>query len=411
MKKILLATTILASFAGYAAADVSVSGDARMGLVNDGGDTAFSSRMRIKFSGSGTTDHGLSFGGSFRANDAAGANSGTSGSVFIKGAFGAITMGDVDSGDAAAVGQLASVGYTGLDSGNSINYVADGYDMRGLTAAVTSSYSESGDGYSLSDYGHNFYNYDFEGTHDVTATVVDGAKAKVLYSYSDGALTIDASASQPSSGGSPASYGLGVAYTSGDLTLAGGYGRNEFQVSSESTFSGVINDPNPSDFSVTDWTYTGDGTVTDLSASASYVMGDTSIKAIYQDKQAEIAMTWDWDNSTDHLSTSETSYGLSVTHKIDALTMTAYAVTTALTDGITVNIGEQGWPTQTVNLNRYGLGASYDLGGSASLSGGVVRLETPALSFETDYYGYDNVVTGIHKDAVTKFDLGLTFSF
>ena len=85
--------------AGFAAADVAVSGDGRMGIVSTDGDSLFSSRMRIKFSGSGTTDAGLSFGGSFRANDASGAKSGTSGSVFISGAFGKISMGDVDSGD------------------------------------------------------------------------------------------------------------------------------------------------------------------------------------------------------------------------------------------------------------------------------------------------------------------------
>ena len=39
MKKILLATTMLASVAGYAAADVSVSGDARMGVVSTEGNS------------------------------------------------------------------------------------------------------------------------------------------------------------------------------------------------------------------------------------------------------------------------------------------------------------------------------------------------------------------------------------
>ena len=61
MKKLLLATTMLVTAGHYAAADVSVSGDGRMGVVNaydkDTKDnvTTFSNRMRIKFSGSGTT--------------------------------------------------------------------------------------------------------------------------------------------------------------------------------------------------------------------------------------------------------------------------------------------------------------------------------------------------------------------
>ena len=116
--------------AGFAAADVSVSGDGRMGIKSTDGTSEIWNRMRIKFSGSGTTDGGLSFGGSFRAADAAGAKDGTKGSTYISGAFGKISMGDVDSGD--NVGQLASVGYSGLDSGNSISYSADAGGDNGL---------------------------------------------------------------------------------------------------------------------------------------------------------------------------------------------------------------------------------------------------------------------------------------
>ena len=122
--------------AGFAAADVSVSGDARMGVVSTDGVATFSNRARIKFSGSGTTDGGLAFGGSFRAHEAAAAEGGTKGSAFISGAFGKITMGSVDSGDAASVGQLASVGYTGLGSGNSISYAADAGGDSGLPGSA-----------------------------------------------------------------------------------------------------------------------------------------------------------------------------------------------------------------------------------------------------------------------------------
>ncbi|MEY4697508.1 MAG: hypothetical protein RIT14_1936, partial [Pseudomonadota bacterium] len=56
MKKILLATTILVGTAGFAAAEVALSGDARMGIVNNGTDTTFSSRARVSFTMSGETD-------------------------------------------------------------------------------------------------------------------------------------------------------------------------------------------------------------------------------------------------------------------------------------------------------------------------------------------------------------------
>ncbi len=125
MKKLLLATTMLMTAGSYAAADVSVSGDGRMGVVSTDGTSEFSSRMRIKFTGSGTTDGGLSFGGSFRAADAIGAASGTSGSVYISGAFGKITMGSTGNAVDSLVSNVSGVGYgaSDLDGGQELGLV------------------------------------------------------------------------------------------------------------------------------------------------------------------------------------------------------------------------------------------------------------------------------------------------
>ena len=89
MKKVLLATSALTMMAGAASAEIALSGSARMGLVfNDtaaGSDAFFSSRVRIVFTASGETDTGLSFGASFRADNAGGANGNTNmGSGTIK---------------------------------------------------------------------------------------------------------------------------------------------------------------------------------------------------------------------------------------------------------------------------------------------------------------------------------------
>lgn len=75
MKKLLLASTILGLSAGMAAAEITLSGDARMGLLDDFGSAGavFSSRARVKFTMSGESDTGFTFGAEFRANDAAGA--------------------------------------------------------------------------------------------------------------------------------------------------------------------------------------------------------------------------------------------------------------------------------------------------------------------------------------------------
>ena len=260
MKKLLLATTMLVTAGTYAAADVSVSGDARMGVVNaydkdtKGNVTTFSNRMRIKFSGSGTTDGGLSFGGSFRANDAAGAKAGTSGSTFISGAFGKVTFGDVDSGDNAAVGQLASVGYTGLGSGNSINYAADAGGDHGLPGEMT----------------------DYSG-------------ARVLYTNTFGGVTLNVSSAQLTDGGA-SSYGIGGSYAVGALTVGVGYGTVDggtvkgLKAYDDETGTAVAASAGDAGLAATTAGYFEtrpiDTTVTDISASVSYVLGASTIKGI-----------------------------------------------------------------------------------------------------------------------------------
>ncbi len=142
MKKILLATTLIAATTGYAAAEVAVSGSARMGVTYD--DAAvnqmqFSSRVRVVFTMSGETDGGLTFGASVRADQSGGNGAKTSVSagpdnipgtaddvtttvgntgetngdstVYLSGAFGKITMGDTGNAPDSLVGQVSGIGY------------------------------------------------------------------------------------------------------------------------------------------------------------------------------------------------------------------------------------------------------------------------------------------------------------
>ena len=177
MKKILRATTMIAAFAGAASADVVTSGSARMGIANNGTDTFFTSRVRISFAGSGTTDGGLTFGAAMRADQnggngtttldlinvgpdgiagtpddfpetvvTAGDTGRTNGSstVFISGAFGTLTMGDVAGGAADnLVGQVSGVGFTGLGDNNEIGFLGGSataarydYTMGALSVSV-----------------------------------------------------------------------------------------------------------------------------------------------------------------------------------------------------------------------------------------------------------------------------------
>ena len=143
MKKVLLATTALGLSAGVAAADVTVGGTGRMGIIyNEDGfannftgseqSYDFTSRIRIEFTASGETDGGLAFGGSIRADNAAGGNIGTEGNVFISGEFGKLSMGDVDGGAEIVVGDLAFVSLTGLGDFNETLYTFGANDPNAL---------------------------------------------------------------------------------------------------------------------------------------------------------------------------------------------------------------------------------------------------------------------------------------
>jgi outer membrane protein OmpU len=279
MKKILLATTILVGTAGFAAAEVALSGDARMGLINDGDTTALDARARVTFTMSGETDGGLSFGASFRADtavDAAGGTEMTEGSVNISGAFGTLAMGSVDTAAQAMVGQVDGVGYTGLDDKNEVAYI--GKD--GETAA--------------------------------------------LYTYSAGAVTFGLSTSQIA--GANEASAVGVSYAADTYKVALGYedngdGLDHIIVGGSATFAGV------------------------------------ALKAIY--------------GSADGFGDEE-QYAISATYSADALSATVF------------------YNEDFTGETATGLGASYALGGGATVAGGAVR---------------DSATDD------TTYDLGVNFSF
>lgn len=194
MKKILLATTMIVGGASIAAADVTLSGSARMGVIKNfdnpatatinEGDVQFTSRARVAFGLSGESDSGLSFGASFRADNAGAANTGDGGEVFISGVFGKLSMGDVDGAAQMATGHVAGVGLTGLSDLNESTFLGAG-----------------------------------DGATDPTA----------LYEYSAGAFTVYLSATNPVATASGTNVtdtqaiALGAKYTFGDYAIGFGY--------------------------------------------------------------------------------------------------------------------------------------------------------------------------------------------
>ncbi|WP_444870405.1 porin [Rhodobacter capsulatus] len=196
MKKLLIASTALVMVAGAAAAEVKLSGDARMGAVYDSEDWNFSSRARVQFTLSGTTDSGLEFGAKFRTSDIRNAEdprNGNRGTVFLSGAFGKITMGDIASASEELFGDLADVGYLGDDQG---------------TAG-------------------------FGGTNAIPYLTLDNETTSgLMYTYSAGAFSVAAAMTDGHGYGSVAagtfeadtqSYSVAAAYTFGNYTVGLGH--------------------------------------------------------------------------------------------------------------------------------------------------------------------------------------------
>jgi len=155
MKKVLFATTALVASAGIASAQgVTLSGAAEMGIVGGTGiETQLWNDIDVKFSLSGATDNGLTFGATIdldEINNSAGSIDATKGgsstggrdrnlsSVFISGNFGTITMGDTDGAfdwaltelDAVADINDSNTGHSGFNGNGGLDGTYDGQVAR-----------------------------------------------------------------------------------------------------------------------------------------------------------------------------------------------------------------------------------------------------------------------------------------
>jgi outer membrane protein OmpU len=314
MKKILLATTMIVGGASIAAAEVTLSGDARMGICKnfeDGAtpyqesDVVFTSRARVKFTLSGETDGGLSFGGSFRAHNAEDAAAGQSGDVFISGAFGKLSMGDVDGAAQMATGHVDGVGLTGIGDLNESTFLA-------------------------------------AGGGDVTADPT------ALYEYSAGAFTVYVSVTNPDAlvdigpAAPPApnnfvaegqAFAIGAKYTFGDYAVGLGYEKLKGYTQPAGPFNPAAADTIDLDHIV-------------LSGSAT--ISGITVKALIG--QA------DGINDGAVLN-NEKQYAASASYTTGALTGVVFYSDDSNLGGDT----------------GFGLGGSYDLGGGAKVVGGFAR--------------------------------------
>lgn len=143
MKKVLFASTALAALAvgGVASAQgIALFGDARLGLgyninndgsVNGDEDLHAVSRVRFGVNMTGETDSGISFGATIRADNASGGQGGTSGQsageVFVSGSWGTLTLGDTAGADEHWVGDVpGNFALTGFNDVQETLFISNG---------------------------------------------------------------------------------------------------------------------------------------------------------------------------------------------------------------------------------------------------------------------------------------------
>ena len=278
MKKLLIASTALVATAGMAAADghagIKLSGSADMGIqssdttdYNTSGDVRLWSELEVKFNMTGETDSGLSFGASVQL-DEAGASHGTQsttarshgGDVFIKGGFGALTMGDTDGALDWAMTETAMGTAMADDHTEYAEYSGNSEFDSGLVLRYDNTFGDFGVALSASNVGNDAINtagdviqagvkYNTEvggvglalglGYADAgTAGSLAGLSVKtsvagfdIVLNYSDGEVgTTDYTRT-----------GVGVGYTVGDVLLHANWSKKELGTASADGYGLVAN--------------------------------------------------------------------------------------------------------------------------------------------------------------------------
>ncbi len=367
MKKLLLASAALALSAGLASAQgVTLSGDARMGLVYDQkpelDDTAnvskwkMTSRARVTFTLSGQTDTGLNFGASFRADQAGAAVGNTSmtgGTVFISGAFGTLTMGDAAGAARHNVGDLDFTSLTGLGDQNEMIYL-DRLQQGSILNAFT--IDDDTDGGIADRRTAARYDYSID---DFTVSVSLDQFRKFEFGSDPDDPDTEGDSSVRTTG-----FALGASYDFGMGSIAVGYEDYKDR-------------------------FRGEADIDDFRASHAIIGADVTfdgvtVKAIYGRAGRDLGtLLRDANLSRDQ-------YGLSVSATFDEVTVSAF--------------GNRDF----LRSRTYGIGASYDLGGGARVVGSVARTSGFEDPFAFDHDDDDVVRNRVRR---TRADFGIAMTF
>jgi outer membrane protein OmpU len=263
--------------------------------------TVAKNRVRIAFAGSGTTDGGLTYGFSARADHS---NTSTGGSQYISGAFGKISMGDLNGGDEQLVGNLSGVGSSGAGSHQEFAYQSSSHNI----------------GYSVSMAGVSFA---------ATTDLVRGADATKT--------------------GSNSAYGVKYSGDMGGATIGLALGTSKIGNKTEDSMSASVSMGGLSIMAVSHTNDNGPAT------SAGTVQTGTAAYV------AEAAAA--------NLDTDTT--GLSISYAMDAMSVTAYTRTES-TSGV-------------VDKDYSGVGFTYNLGGATIKAGFVDANDISIMDFGINF--------------------------
>jgi len=282
MKKLLIASTALVATAGMAAADITMSGYAEIGMRDAGGAVGMEmhSDMDIGFKLSGASDNGLTFGASIDLDEVSGGIASTGGphAVHVSGAFGTLTMGDTDgaldkaNAEVAALTTIADdhsthAGYNGgagLDSGDILRY-----DTTAAGFGISASIGQSDVAVANDVMGYGITTtlgtvavsaaYQADNVQDITAvsakTTVGGLT--ITANYSEATMTDTAAVAAVAAaevvgapdtvavtavdafGNSYEHTGLGLAYTVSGVNLSANFGQYDYDDGSQADGYGL----------------------------------------------------------------------------------------------------------------------------------------------------------------------------
>ena len=266
--------------------------------------TVGKNRVRIAFAGSGTTDGGLTYGFSARADHS---NTSTGGSQYISGAFGKISMGDLNGGDEQLVGNLSGVGSSGAGSHQEFGYQSSSHNI----------------GYSVSMAGVSFA---------ATTDLVRGADATAT--------------------GSNSAMGLKWSGDMGGATVGIALGTSKIGAVSEDSMSASVSMGGLSIMAVSHSNDNGPA-----GADIDEVAGTTTVAYVL--------------GSTGAANLDTDTTGLSISYAMDAMSVTAYTRTES-TSGV-------------ADKDYSGVGFTYNMGGATLKAGFVDANDISIMDFGVNF--------------------------